>query len=453
MPYVLLDGHSYPLAAGDNVIGGVSNAHVRIAGAGAPVPDIAAVVAVSEDGTAVIRRGDDGAVRVNGVQLGVEPSPLLHGDKIEVAGRELFFGDDRKGGNTQYVQSVRLPGVAGAGGAGGSGGAAGPRRAAAARGGRLVSLVDGREYLVPERGLVLGRDPSCDVVIPGGGVSRKHATIAPESDGYRLTDTSTNGVLVNGERIAAPTLLARGDVVSIGGEEFRFYADEAVATPAPAAAPAPTGPVLATLECVSTGVLRGLSFELRSPVVHVGRGTQNDIVVPDESVSDQHASIRRLGAAWYVVDVDSTNGTYVGGQRITGQAPLMDGSDVRFGGVKFIFRPSGGGGGTAAAGVADGRAVEGEGEGEGNDRGGAGRSAGAGQTRVIAAPRPVPHGAGAPQPAGHHRAAPAARQGGAPADAAKSASTASGSHRTLILIGIIVVALVAAGAFILFTSR
>ncbi|MBX6332633.1 MAG: hypothetical protein IRY91_12365, partial [Gemmatimonadaceae bacterium] len=111
MPYVLLDGHSYPLAAGDNVIGGVSNAHVRIAGAGAPVPDIAAVVAVSEDGTAVIRRGDDGAVRVNGVQLGVEPSPLLHGDKIEVAGRELFFGDDRKGGNTQYVQSVRLPGV------------------------------------------------------------------------------------------------------------------------------------------------------------------------------------------------------------------------------------------------------------------------------------------------------------------------------------------------------
>jgi pSer/pThr/pTyr-binding forkhead associated (FHA) protein len=449
MPYVLLDGQSYPLAAGDNVVGGVSDAHVRIAGAGAPVPDIAAVVAVADDGTAVIRRGNDGAVKVNGVQLGVEPSPLIHGDKIEVAGRELFFGDDRKGGNTQYVQSVRLPGVAGAGAGGAAGGA---RRAAAARGGRLVSLVDGREYLVSERGLVLGRDPSCDVVIPGGGVSRKHATIAPENDGYRLTDTSTNGVLVNGERIAMPTLLARGDLVSIGGEEFRFYADEAPAAPAAAAAAAaagaPTGPVLARLECVSTGVLRGLAFELRSPVVHVGRGTQNDVVVPDESVSDQHASIRRLGAAWYVVDVDSTNGTYVGGERITGQAPLIEGSDVRFGGVKFIFHPSEAG--NAVAGVADGRAVEGEDRGGG---GGGGRAAGAGQTRVIAAPRPVPHGAGAPQPPAHQTAAPVARPAGASADAAKSAGAAQGSHRTLILIGIVVVALAAAGAFILFTSR
>jgi pSer/pThr/pTyr-binding forkhead associated (FHA) protein len=326
MPYIQLDGQHYPLIAGENTVGGDEGARVRLAANGNS--GVLAMLDVGADGSTVVRRVD-GSVRVNGVSLGAEPAPLLHGDKIDVAGRELFFGDDRRAGNTQFVQPVRLPESA-------------PHAAGkptAATGGRVISLVDGREYVVPAAGVVFGRDPSCDIVVASTEASRKHASLAPSPEGYLLRDTSTNGVLVNGEPASSPSLLGRGDVLTIGDEQFRFYADSA---------PPPRAP-LATLEVISSGLLKGTIMEVRSPLAHVGRGAHNDIVVSDESVSDSHAKLQRREDGWYVVDMGSTNGTYVGGRRIDGEAPLIGAPDVRFGGVKFIFRvPEGAAGGNAS---------------------------------------------------------------------------------------------------------
>ncbi|MGH7621842.1 MAG: FHA domain-containing protein, partial [Gemmatimonadaceae bacterium] len=232
MPYIQLDGQQYPLVAGENPVGGTEGARIRLTGAGAE--GVQAALDVGADGSAVVRRVD-GQVKVNGVALGAEPAPLLHGDKIEVAGRELFFGDDRRAGNTQFVRPVRLaesaPQASG--------------RPTAATGGRVISLVDGREYPVPASGLVFGRDPTCDVVIGSTNVSRKHASLSAGPEGYLLRDTSTNGVLVNGEPASSPALLGRGDVLTIGDEQFRFHADAAPAVPAVAPKPA-----LATLEVI-----------------------------------------------------------------------------------------------------------------------------------------------------------------------------------------------------------
>ena len=316
MPYIQLDGQQYPLVAGENSVGGTDGARVRLSGQG--IQGVLASLDVGVDGAAVVRRVE-GTVKVNGVALGAEPAPLLHGDKIEVAGRELFFGDDRRGGNTQFVRPVRLDEVARH---------TSPGKATAATGGRVISLVDGREYPVPASGLVFGRDPTCDVVIGSTEVSRKHASLSAGPDGYLLRDTSTNGVLVNGEPASSPALLGRGDVLTIGDEEFRFHADSA---PPPKAA-------LASLEVIGSGVLKGTVIDVRSPLAHVGRGAHNDIVVSDESVSDSHAKLQRREDGWYVVDMGSTNGTYVGGRRIDGEAPLTGAPDLRFGGVKFIFR-------------------------------------------------------------------------------------------------------------------
>ena len=315
MPYIQLDGQHYPLIAGENVVGGNEGARIRLTGNGSG--GALATFDVGADGSTLVRRVD-GSVSVNGVSLGAEPAPLLHGDKVDIAGRELFFGDDRRAGNTQFVQPVRL--------------AEGVRHAAgkstAATGGRLISLVDGREYLIPATGVVFGRDPSCDIVVGSTEVSRRHASLSPSPEGYLLRDTSTNGVLVNGEPASSPSLLGKGDVLTIGDEQFRFHADSA---------PPPREP-LATLEVVSSGLLKGRMMEVRSPLAHVGRGAHNDIIVADESVSDSHAKLQRREDGWYVVDMGSTNGTYVGGRRIEGEAPLVGAPDVRFGGVKFIFR-------------------------------------------------------------------------------------------------------------------
>jgi pSer/pThr/pTyr-binding forkhead associated (FHA) protein len=104
----------------------------------------------------------------------------------------------------------------------------------------------------------------------------------------------------------------------------------------PAAAPrAGTGP-LATL-VVRSGDLKGTRFPIRVPVVNVGRADYNDIVIADESVSTVHAKLQRREGVWVVVDLDSTNGTFVDGERIEGEAPLAPGALIRFGGIGIMF--------------------------------------------------------------------------------------------------------------------
>ena len=330
MAYVQVGDRQHPLVQGENGIGSVSEARVPVPPGPNGVQQMSAVIVVDPDGSIAIRRVGESDVQVNGVHLGVEPTPLIHGDKIEIGSTELFFGDDRKGGNTRFVSVVKRPEPASQAGGVNKAVAAVVGRSRSATGGRLVSLVDGREYVVPDSGLVLGRDPTCDVVVPTGEVSRKHAVITVGTDGYVITDMSANGLSVNGERVASSSRLVRGDVIKVGAEEFRFHADAA-----------PARPVLATLEVKSTGVLQGQSFEIRSPLTHIGRGVHNDVVLADDSVSDSHAKLQGRDDGWYVVDMGSTNGTYVGGRRILGEARLEGAPDLRVGGIKFIFRATG----------------------------------------------------------------------------------------------------------------
>jgi pSer/pThr/pTyr-binding forkhead associated (FHA) protein len=72
-------------------------------------------------------------------------------------------------------------------------------------------------------------------------------------------------------------------------------------------------------------------------IAHLGRGEHNDIVIAEESVSDSHAKLQRRDGVWYVTDLRSTNGTYVGGRRIDAEERLDPMADLRLGGVKLTF--------------------------------------------------------------------------------------------------------------------
>src|SRR5436190_16378281 len=179
------------------------------------------------DGQVVISKAvPEAEVLINGVRLGAEPTPLLHGDKVEVGGQELTFVDERRSGSTQYVQAMNLPQAMAQAKAEAKGG-----KVTGNTGGRVVSLTDGREYAIAGASLVFGRDASCDVVVSGKDVSRRHAEIVQSPKGYLLVDSSTNGTSVNDVRIEGQRLLARADVITIGEEKFRFYADTAAAPP------------------------------------------------------------------------------------------------------------------------------------------------------------------------------------------------------------------------------
>lgn len=79
-------------------------------------------------------------------------------------------------------------------------------------------------------------------------------------------------------------------------------------------------------------------IELGKSECSVGSEKSNDLVIPDGSVSRQHALIRLHRGRWQVIDRESTNGTFVSDRKVTEWTSLRDRQEVRFGGARFIFR-------------------------------------------------------------------------------------------------------------------
>ena len=69
----------------------------------------------------------------------------------------------------------------------------------------------------------------------------------------------------------------------------------------------------------------------------VGRQATNDIVLQEGSVSSQHAWLVNDGGECRVVNLLSTNGTWVNDEKVH-EAALKDGDHVRFGRAEFVFR-------------------------------------------------------------------------------------------------------------------
>jgi hypothetical protein len=78
--------------------------------------------------------------------------------------------------------------------------------------------IGGRRIAIGPAGSVIGRSNDADIVIAATEVSRRHAQIAPDREGWTLNDLgSTNGVRLNGRPVGVPTRLQDGDVIELGG--------------------------------------------------------------------------------------------------------------------------------------------------------------------------------------------------------------------------------------------
>jgi Protein of unknown function (DUF3662)/FHA domain len=83
--------------------------------------------------------------------------------------------------------------------------------------------VGGRRVPIGPGGSVIGRSGDADIVIAAHEVSRRHAQIVPDRDGWTLTDLdSTNGVRLNGRPVGVTTRLQDGDVIELGAVELIF---------------------------------------------------------------------------------------------------------------------------------------------------------------------------------------------------------------------------------------
>ena len=153
------------------------------------------------------------------------------------------------------------------------------------------SLPAGPTYLI-------GRDPRCDIVIADDRVSWRHAVLRLEESRWVLADNgSTNGMYAADRRI---------DRVEINGQcVVRLSHPD-------------NGP---SLSCTVTAL-------------RIGRAPDNDIVVSHPSVSGHHAELHHVAGEYRLVDLGSSNGTFINERRITA-ATLAEGDVVGLGSATF----------------------------------------------------------------------------------------------------------------------
>lgn len=91
--------------------------------------------------------------------------------------------------------------------------------------------------------------------------------------------------------------------------------------------------------------LGGEAFLLNTSGAKIGRSAPANIVVPDSSVSREHCIVGMANDELLVTDLNSTNGTFIDGERITRATILPVGSELRIGQVslRHAVRPTGGG--------------------------------------------------------------------------------------------------------------
>ncbi len=248
---------------------------------------------------------------------------------------------------------------------------------------RIGGSGEPREVEIEGPALKLGRSPDCDITVTGTGVSREHAELRLDRDGWSVRDlNSSNGTYVNDERVESARL-EDGDVVRLGPvSTLTLVLDEAPravepedAGPAeyvpdepdeeaaardeddgdddvPAARPARKGakPAKAAKTpgtagawwqetrwvLVSTDEDDRYELDVIGTRVTVGREDGAGLVIEHESVSRVHARFDAEGDSLTLTDLKSGNGTYVNGERVLSR-PVAEGDTIRFGDVEYTL--------------------------------------------------------------------------------------------------------------------
>ncbi len=207
----------------------------------------------------------------------------------------------------------------------------------------------------------MGRDLKCDIVIEASAVmvSRRHAEISRRDGGFVITDNNSfNGTLVNEQRISTPTRLASGDTIRLGhgGPVLRIdVSGESSKAPSDAGAGRPFKAAPGISENISAGTMvfkmGDISQQAGGPVAEsqllmqawfdekteltVGRNESCEITLDGLQISNRHAKLKKTDSGVVIEDVNSTNGVYVNGKRISRHVILPDDS-VQIG--AFVIR-------------------------------------------------------------------------------------------------------------------
>jgi len=79
-------------------------------------------------------------------------------------------------------------------------------------------------------------------------------------------------------------------------------------------------------------------YSLNEGSTLIGKKTRSDIVIDSDEVSGIHSKIVGDGKNYKIIDMGSTNGTYVNNKKISSQKKLQDNDEIKIANFKFIFK-------------------------------------------------------------------------------------------------------------------
>lgn len=191
----------------------------------------------------------------------------------------------------------------------------------------------GRDSFLPltrER-MLFGRDDSADFEFPDHMqfTSAKHFEIRRTTQGLEIVDlNSTNGTLLNGKMLSpqTPASLQNGDVIRIGEESFGISIGFYFYNPA---------------EDIPAD---GFSFVAQTPQkvteqleLVIGRNPDCDLVIDSPKVSRWHARIEGQEGSYWLIDLESLNGTFLNGKQIS-RAQIVEGDQIQIGSQIITFQ-------------------------------------------------------------------------------------------------------------------
>ncbi|MCV2392819.1 FHA domain-containing protein [Actinotalea sp. M2MS4P-6] len=113
--------------------------------------------------------------------------------------------------------------------------------------------------------------------------------------------------------------------------QYGRRATDTPATPVPVPVPVPGQPAVPRRLVVTSGPLRGTTVPLGSAAILIGRAPSCTLVLDDDYSSQRHARLYSEAGQWYLEDLGSTNGTFIGRDRVTEPTPVGPGTQLRVG--------------------------------------------------------------------------------------------------------------------------
>jgi DNA-binding NtrC family response regulator len=212
----------------------------------------------------------------------------------------------------------------------------------------LVFFRRGEEVLrvgLERERMVIGRGAKCDVVIPDPDVSRQQVALSYDGTHCKLEDLSGKGTLVAGTPMHHGEL-ADGSDLTLGKWRAVFRLRGGGDTPDPTGVGRHTSVQKRVdqndgFQPAQVRVKQGpneLIHEITGESFTIGKDPSNALVVQDRFISSKHLQVSRRESGFHVLDLNSTNGTFMGGVRLFEvEVPLN--TVLRVGETELILEP------------------------------------------------------------------------------------------------------------------